>query len=377
MYPTINNISEVLPAIEGCDDFIIRDDGNIKSVDYRRVSKGTFDGPHAALRRECRGIKFCSNTGRILARPYHKFFNVGERPETQIDAIDWTRPHTVEVKYDGSMVHTVMDSDGVLYFNTRAGLTPTAQRAWDFAESWPELLKLCLNHAQNGRTCIFEWRSPDDRIVIEHTEPSLVLTAVRENVSGQYFSASTSAQFDRDVVCVGHSYGEVDQRRVSDDMARYRNSVDTEGVVVKFSGDDFYKVKTDWYVGLHRIASKDSERHVVKAILEGRVDDLVPLYGDAVVKYSKAAISSIKQACADSLTKASVVHLDRASCFKFYGKHMTPFDRACVSSWYSGPSSPMEGAKAYILKACTKEKRYAEVLDIVGHRWADYRGGAT
>jgi hypothetical protein len=35
----------------------------------------------AMIRREARGIKFNSRTGNIIARPFHKFFNIDEKHE--------------------------------------------------------------------------------------------------------------------------------------------------------------------------------------------------------------------------------------------------------------------------------------------------------
>ena len=36
--------------------------------------------------RECRGLIMCPTTGTVLARRYHKFFNVGERDESPVIA---------------------------------------------------------------------------------------------------------------------------------------------------------------------------------------------------------------------------------------------------------------------------------------------------
>lgn len=56
------------------------------------------------IRRECRGLVFNQKTGEIISRRYHKFFNLGERPETKIEAIDWSRDFIILEKLDGSMV---------------------------------------------------------------------------------------------------------------------------------------------------------------------------------------------------------------------------------------------------------------------------------
>ena len=86
-YPEIRNISDVLPALEGREEFIIADRPGYKVVNYLvnfedtfpQVIGGDFTDEQraiAALRRECRGIKFNSETGEIICRPLQKFFNV-------------------------------------------------------------------------------------------------------------------------------------------------------------------------------------------------------------------------------------------------------------------------------------------------------------
>src|SRR5688572_22902654 len=53
------------------------------------IEEGASERAHAILR-ECRGLIASKTSGRILARRYHKFFNVNERPETLAHSVDWT-----------------------------------------------------------------------------------------------------------------------------------------------------------------------------------------------------------------------------------------------------------------------------------------------
>src|ERR1043165_4434513 len=56
--------------------------------------------------RECRGVTFDTATGRCIGRPFPKFFNVNERPDTQAGVIDWSKLAHVYEKRDGSLTHT-------------------------------------------------------------------------------------------------------------------------------------------------------------------------------------------------------------------------------------------------------------------------------
>ena len=42
-------------------------------------------------------------TSRVVARPFEKFFNVGETPETAADKLPWGDPHELTEKMDGSL----------------------------------------------------------------------------------------------------------------------------------------------------------------------------------------------------------------------------------------------------------------------------------
>src|SRR5438132_57361 len=103
-FPVIRHIDEVLPHVEGRADFAVKRQNDYTAIDYIFAGPDTFDHP---IRRECRGIKFGAD-GRIIARPYHKFFNLGEKAETQPDVIDWGKAHEVLEKLDGSMVHPAL-----------------------------------------------------------------------------------------------------------------------------------------------------------------------------------------------------------------------------------------------------------------------------
>ena len=95
-FPTFNHIDDVIPHIEGWDEFKVMDKGWYTVINYVVAFEETFsydshDGSDSYLntniRRECRGLIFDNETGNLISRPYHKFFNAGERDETQLNKI--------------------------------------------------------------------------------------------------------------------------------------------------------------------------------------------------------------------------------------------------------------------------------------------------
>ena len=83
-FPHITHIDQVKKAIEGKEEFIIKvdEEHGIAIVNYNVAFEDTFPpviDEKTALLRECRGITFDLETGRVLSRKFHKFFNLDER----------------------------------------------------------------------------------------------------------------------------------------------------------------------------------------------------------------------------------------------------------------------------------------------------------
>lgn len=201
-FPVIRNISDVLPAIADTPEFGVTVKDGYTVINYKVQSEDMFPpikvaggsakmreerSLHNALRRECRGIIFDTETGNIIRRPFHKFFNVGEREETLERNVNLSNGHAILEKLDGSMC-SVFAHEGKLIWGTK-------MVAQDFHEMIEEFVKesdidyegFCWVNINLGYTPIFEWMHPQKRIVIDYgKEPTLVLTAIRNMVTGAY-----------------------------------------------------------------------------------------------------------------------------------------------------------------------------------------------
>jgi len=88
----IEHIDQITPAIAGRTDFVVAERQGYTAIDYPYASPASLDDP---IRRGCRGLKF-GRDGALLARPFGKFFNVGERPETLLHVMDLTKTNLVD-----------------------------------------------------------------------------------------------------------------------------------------------------------------------------------------------------------------------------------------------------------------------------------------
>ena len=188
-FPIIRHISDVLPHIEGREEFVVAEREGYTVINYVVAMADTFNmtGPDdlgGAIRRECRGLKFSSD-GEIAARPFHKFFNIGEREETQTNTVDLGQAHTIMEKLDGSMIHPTM-VNGYIRWMTKMGITEVAMQAEEFIAKntrYKDFAIWCINE---GLTPIFEWTSPFNQIVLPHEKENLTLLAVRNYITGEY-----------------------------------------------------------------------------------------------------------------------------------------------------------------------------------------------
>jgi RNA ligase len=103
-FKRIEHIDDIRSAVTGKEEikYILQPNGTT-IVCYMFQDSHTFDTPEAI---ECRGIAFGSD-GKIVSRPLHKFFNMGEKAWLTPDEL-LKRDDVVAIydKLDGSMIAT-------------------------------------------------------------------------------------------------------------------------------------------------------------------------------------------------------------------------------------------------------------------------------
>jgi RNA ligase len=282
-FPHITHINDVLPHIEGRKEFCVLEKEGYNVIIYAVSFEDTFlwdenDPIGSAVRRECRGLIFDIGTGNLISRPYHKFFNVGEKEETQLNKINLYEPHVVLEKLDGSMIRPILTPEG-FRLATKAGITDVAMNAEVFVADKPHYDTFIRKCIQKGTTPLFEWVSRKNRIVVDYPEDNLILTGMRYNHTGSYLTyvvmKSYASAWNIPVV---KAVDGLAVQNIELFVKQIREWESEEGVVVRFDTGHMVKIKADQYVLRHR--AKDSisqEKNVLQIIIEGSVDDLVPL----------------------------------------------------------------------------------------------------
>ena len=351
-FPTIRDLDDVLFAIKDSPEFIVVEKDDYIVVNYVVMNESTFpiigekfcpgcsrfegeiniDGcgsqrcPDnvdvaaiiaAAIRRECRGLVF-DKSGSLINRRFHKFFNVNERDETRLEAIDWNQPHHILEKLDGSMVSPCLLPSGVVRWMTKMGITDVSMEAEVFIALNKKYQDFAIRAIADGITPIFEWCSNKNRIVLDFPEDKLILTAARNNVDGDYTTydrlCEIAERYDIPVV-KAWPFNTIFIDNMIDVI---RKQEDTEGVVVRFHDGHMVKVKSDWYVRIHKIkALLGQERDVVSMILNNQLDDILPVL-------PKQDVEKIEQFQNKLLTQLKIMSNNLSS---FVYQYRSNFDR--------------------------------------------------
>jgi RNA ligase len=367
----------VLPHIKDSPEFIVAEKDGYKVINYVVATQDTFPPIYGMLtlhgivepvsnmiRRECRGLIFDLD-GKLINRRYHKFFNVNEKDETQLDRIDWSKPHVILEKLDGSMV-TPCYVNGHIRWMTKMGITDTSMEAEAFVASRPEYVGFADNLLKQGFTPIFEWCSNKNRIVLDYPEDRLVLTAIRHNESGQYVPHELDARNGWGIPVVGVFAQGMSLDALVDVV---RKSEDCEGVVVRFDDGHMVKIKADWYVRIHKVKSLlAQEKDVVSLILNNELDDMLPLLPKEdlarVEKFEAQLIEAIRlSAWTVYQTVKQNRGMERKEFALNYAPTFNPLLRALVFKFWDKECDEhltYQAVVATILLKCGNNKSYEE-----------------
>ena len=281
-FPEIKTIRDVLPHIEGREEFRVMEKEGYTVINYMVSLENTFkwdnnDPIGSSVRRECRGLIFDDN-GVLISRPYNKFFNVGEKEETQLNKVNLYEPHIVLEKLDGSLISAQPSPYGFRLVS-KAGVTDVAMSAEVFISDKPHYDTFIRKCIQKGVSPLFEWVSRKNRIVVDYPEDNLILTGIRYNHTGSYLTYAVMKSYASAWnIPVVKAVNGLPVQNINLFVKQVREWDDGEGIVLRFDTGHMVKVKADDYVLRHKTKDQiNQEKNVIDCILQDAVDDLVPL----------------------------------------------------------------------------------------------------
>lgn len=209
------------------------------------------------VNRQARGIIFDVD-GTIVARPFSKFFNLHERPETHPDRLPWDEGVEIYEKVDGSCGAGYLDSDGCWALATPGSMESEQARQGTlilrttYVDALQKLPRDC--------TPVFEIIYPGNRIVVDYGDTmELVLLAIFEHNGEEWHP--------RRVDQMAGLCGFRRPRRYDIDL---RGDIpfeeNTEGYVARFGNGFRVKVKSPTYLRIHRLLNYLSPKGVIELI---------------------------------------------------------------------------------------------------------------
>lgn len=136
-------------------------------------------------------------------------------------------------------------------------------------------------------TPLFEWCSYKQQIIVSYPEDMLVLTAIRNNATGEYVRFpemhESAAKFSIPVtkpmtVSFGDQYKTLGQL-----LDHVKSTTGLEGFVLAFDNGEFYKLKTEWYFARSKKVAghfTGQEKELWDLILNRKIDDLGGALGE-------------------------------------------------------------------------------------------------
>lgn len=189
-----------------------------------------------------------NSEGRVVARPFGKFFNAEETMEKMPNA-----PFEVYEKMDGSL--------GIFFwYATEEKLHPVFASRGSFTseqamKGWEMLQKLPYHDLAYGHTHMFEIIYPENRIVVDYGDTEkLVLLGIVETATGREVKRENIEEH------LGHSFELVKRYHFKDSWVHLKaqNEPNREGYVLVYPVGYRVKVKFEEYVRLHRIITQIS-----------------------------------------------------------------------------------------------------------------------
>ena len=220
---------------------------------YNYTSQTQYNNAWNEITLQCRGLILDEN-GHVIARPFPKFFNLGE----QANQIIPNEPFEVYEKLDGSL--------GILYWlDEQPFIATRGSFISEQSQKANELLntKYAQTIAQLNPqyTYLFEIIYPENRIVVNYgAEEMLVLLSVIDKISGEELPLP-----DIGFPVVKRYDGIKNIGELAE-----KEEDNREGFVVRFSSGLRYKIKFKEYVRIHRIVSQVSNISIWEYLAAGK-----------------------------------------------------------------------------------------------------------
>ena len=285
MREKITNLKEAYKISKVSPMFYSKTVNSLVLFSYHFVDPAIFqDYPET---RELRGIIFDSISGEVIARPFPKFFNLGE------DACTVTVDTEVSAneKIDGSLVTAFVHNQQIQLASKGSLNSWVVQEATQLLTANHK--KLVKDLYDRGYTTIFEYISKDKPVVIHYPHSNLVFVGARSVDSGEMMTPEAIVEI-AERYNVPYAHIQFQNVQAEEIKKTIRNEEGIEGVVAYADSSNIAKIKTEWYFLLNRYSPMNlTEKQIRKAFFDGTIDDIYSSLPEASKKRVNEVIAKI------------------------------------------------------------------------------------
>jgi T4 RnlA family RNA ligase len=283
-----------IPTYEDCrlicdthDNFIFyeskhKEDGfDISIFNYRLSTFQNFENPVPdrpdIKGYEMRGITFVWNQDGSLYKRYlllDKFFNLEQTPCSMYSVVKDYKIKNIYNKEDGSIASFVRLPNGKVLGRSKTSFQSDQaieiQKIYEKDGQIKQFVDFCMDE---DIVPIFEFVSPQNRIVVPYANTELILLRMRDNKTGEYLNINDfSHKLD------GISVAASDEGKTLEDLISLKNVIEgKEGWIIQFENGKMIKLKSQWYIDRHRLFTEDLNREntLISLIVDETIDDVL------------------------------------------------------------------------------------------------------
>ena len=270
-----------------------------------------YDNLWTSFNRMCRGLILDLKNHKVLAYPFDKFFNLGQMPETNYEALSTLGGFETSEKLDGSMIIGFINpNDNKLTFTTKGSFDSEHGAYANQLPLTSQQQQDIYSYTLHG-TLMFELITKHFQIVVDYKkkgyEEGLYLIGYRYDISGKLASFTDLAEIATSLNLPTFKQFEFNGLDQLIALAQDLPVLD-EGYVLRFPNDLLVKVKGTAYLAAHRFISHLSDRNILEAVSDGTADNLAGL---APEEYKQDVLDKIAH------FKKRVVELEE-TCYNYY-----------------------------------------------------------
>lgn len=286
--PTYEDCVEICSAPDSTfyETKLVVDGYPVSVFNYRLAQFKDFDKPLPGKPHikghEMRGLTFVFNKDGSLFKRYlllEKFFNLNQVPDSMYSVVKNYKIKFISNKEDGSVATFVKLPNGKVLGKSKMGFDNDQaigiNRIYKNNPEVKSFVDWCLN---SDIVAVFEYVSPDNRIVLRYPGQELILLRLRDNKTGKHIDIRN--HLDR-VGSIRIAPFEDDVKDLDHLIELTATQVDKEGSIVtcedEFGRDFLFKIKTPWYMSLHGLLTDDiyKENVIIEYILDDKIDDIL------------------------------------------------------------------------------------------------------